>query len=211
MRNQQTADRRSRPGFRSADSYGTGLALAVVAALACAFPASAEFYGYASRTGWRQAVDLFIGGPTVIRDPDDYFDGIGQPVNPGIWSDVGVTLSTSGQLSTGLSGAAGYTIVSPPGAAFEVVFDAPITALWFNLGTPSGSITFRNGADVLGSIGDGTYGIISSEPFDRVLLSLGGGYATLYELEFIPPIPGPGGVLAMMMGATCAMRRPRRR
>ena len=186
-------------------------AVASFALLGVCAPASAEFYGYASRTGWRQAVDLFIGGPTVIRSARDYFDEIGEPVAPDIWSDVGVTLSSNGQLATDLLQGWGHVVVSQPGTTFEIVFDAPITALWFNLGTPSGSITFRNGADVLGSIGDGTYGIISSEPFDRVLLSLGGGYASLHELEFIPPIPGPGGVLAMMMGATCAMRRPRRR
>lgn len=210
MKNQQTAGKRSSHCPRSAGSYGTELALAVVAALACAVPSSAEFYGYASRTGWRQAVDLFIGGPTVIRSARDYFDDIGEPVDPGIWSDVGVTLSSSGQLVSGLSEGWGHVIVSQPGTSLEIVFDAPITALWFNLGTPSGSITFRNGGNVLGSIGDGTYGIISSEPFDRVLLSLGGGYAALRELEFIPPVPGPGGVLAMVMGATCATRRRRR-
>jgi hypothetical protein len=175
-----------------------------------AAPAGAEFYGYGSRTAWRQAVNVFIGGPTVIRDPDQYFSAIGQPVDPNVWSDVGVTLASSGQLTTGHSAVAGYTIVSPPGTSFEIVFAAPITALWFNLATPSGSITFRNGGTVLGSIADGTYGIISSEPFDRVLLSLGGGYATLYEIEFIAPVPGPGGALVLLAGAACSARRRRR-
>jgi hypothetical protein len=187
---------------------GGGALLAGAAALMASTPAGAEFYTYGSRTAWRQAVNVFIGGPTVIRDPGQYFNAIGQPVDPNIWSDVGVTLASSGQLTTGHSAAAGYTIASPPGTSFEIMFAAPITALWYNLGTPSGSITFRNGGAVLGSLSAGTFGMISSKPFDRVLHPHCGGSAALREIEFIQPVPGPDGAPVTMRPPTM---RPWRR
>ena len=184
--------------------------LASTALLACAalvHSASASFTTYGVHSSWQAAV----GGPTIARNSYDYFPPVaGLPVDHELWADVGVHFISPNPLITATLLPWGAVIANgPPNSLFQVKFEQPITALWFNVYTPSGGVGFYSGTTFLGSVGDGDFGLISTIPFDRISLTLGGGNAGLLQLEW-KPVPGPSAAVLLVLGAAAPPRSRRR-
>jgi MYXO-CTERM domain-containing protein len=102
-------------------------------------------------------------------------------------------------------------IYSGIGQSFEVKWDQPITALWYSVSAPTGGVAFMSGETFLGNVADGQLGVISTIPFDRLLISgpQSSYYGFLFNLEWgVVPSPGALGMLAL--GALYPGRRRRR-
>ncbi len=185
--------------------------LAVAALLLPACQSFAAFTYYSTVQGWRTAV----GGPTIQRNPTDYYSGVGQPVDPEVWADVGVHLVSSGPLLTstypGGPGPQSVSIYSGIGQSFEVKWDQPITALWYRVECPSGGPACYSGNDFIGGVADGQWGVTSTVAFDRIVISFPNAsyYGFLRNLEW-GVVPSPGALVALALGALCPGRRRRR-
>lgn len=166
--------------------------------------AAASFTTFAHVQDWRTVV-----GPSIERRPADYYTGAGQSVDPEVWSDVGVHMVSSGPLTTAVFGSGAMAIKSGFGQSFEVRWDEPITALWYKAQTPTGSVGFFLGSEYVGFLVDGELGVISTQPFDRLVISLpnSGFYGYLHRIEW-GVVPGPGALpLACLALAAGRLRR----
>jgi hypothetical protein len=181
------------------------VALAAAQVAAWFAPAEGSFLVYGTLNGWRTDV-----GPSIARRPADFYSGSGQLVDPEVWSDVGVHLVSSGPLTTAV-GSVGMSIRSGFGQSFEVRWDEPITALWYRISAPTGSVGFFRGDQYLGWLADGQLGVISTEPFDRLVISVPDNtyYGYLYTIEW-GVVPGPGGAALLALGAPLLGARRRR-
>lgn len=182
-----------------------GTLAAIGAGVAWSAPAEGSFLVYGTLNGWRTDV-----GPSIGRRPADFYSGSGQVVDPEVWSDVGVHLVSSGPLTT-VSGSAGLWIRSGFGQSFEVRWDEPITALWYKISAPTGGVYFLRGETYLGAIADGQLGVISTEPFDRLVISVPDNtyYGFLHTIEW-GVVPAPGGAALLALGAPLLRARRRR-
>lgn len=168
--------------------------------------AAASFTPYGTHNGWLAAV----GGPTIAKDPRDYYTASGQTVDPEIWSDVGLHLLSSGTIETGVQSGWGIVMFVPNGTTLQIQWDYQVSAVWFKCGSPTGSIGFFNGSTHVGSIASGTYGVTSTLSFDRIIISNGGAPgAYLGNIEWAP-VPAPGVVTALALGFFAGARRKRR-
>jgi hypothetical protein len=169
-------------------------------------PADGSFLVYGTLNGWRTDV-----GPSIARRPADFYSGSGQLVDPEVWSDVGVHLVSSGPLTTAVFGSGAMAIKSGIGQSFEVRWDEPITALWYRISAPTGGVYFMRGETYLGALADGQLGVISTEPFDRLVISVPDNtyYGFLHTIEW-GVVPGPGGAALLALGAPLLGARRRR-
>lgn len=179
---------------------------ALLASSAFVHSASASFTTYGVHSSWQAAV----GGPTIARNSYDYFPPVaGLPVDHELWADVGVHFISPNPLITATLSPWGAVIANgPPNSLFQVKFDQPITALWFNVYTPSGGVGIYSGATFLGSVLAGIGGVTSTVAFDRISLTLGGGDAGLLQIEW-NMVPGPGAALLLSIAAAMKPRSRR--
>lgn len=168
--------------------------------------AQGSFVIYGQHANWRNAVP----GPTVYRTAQDSFTGLGQPVDPEVWADVGVHLVSSGPLLQEYFTAAGAAFFSGIGQTFEVRWDTPITALWYRAQSPTGGLAFYSGNTFLGNIGDGNLGVTSTIAFDRLVISFPDAwtYGFLLNLEW-NAVPSPGALSALCLAPLLGGRRRR--
>ncbi|MFO0784219.1 MAG: hypothetical protein U0636_11110 [Phycisphaerales bacterium] len=175
------------------------------AGLSCT-AAEGSFVIYGQHANWLNAVP----GPTVSRTAQDSFTGLGQPVDPEVWADVGVHLVSSGPLLQEYFTAAGAAFFSGIGQTFEVRWDTPITALWYRAQSPTGSVWFFAGSTFLGGVGDGNLGVTSTIAFDRLVISgsVANDYGFLLNLEW-NAVPSPGALSALCLAPLLGGRRRR--
>ena len=172
-------------------------------ATASAQGALAVYYGYSS---WKAAV----GGPTIQRLPGSSYTSAGQSVDPEVWSDAGVHLVSSGPLVTGSAQVDGISIKSQIGQTFEVRWDTPVSAVWFNALTPGGAVNFFRGNEFLGFTNEGELGVRSDVPIDRMVISFPQAtyHGFLFKLEW-GPVPSPGALSALCLAPLLGGRRKR--
>jgi hypothetical protein len=145
----------------------------------------------------------------------------GQPIPHDYYSPLGFTfLNTNWAWHTTAFPNDGEGVISANGGS-RFRFDQPRYALAVDHPGSHNYLLYYNGAliytstrfDGPGGMGGGFAGIISTMPFDEVLMTrLHDPTSPVFydDLHFGPPIPAPGALALLVAGALCRIKRRRR-